>query len=153
MQLQKITQLKEDIVQLIEASQRYQKELYPSDSIHQVDFDRFLSSDAYFLAAYLDNVAIGIGGFRKVQGTDNYAEIKNLYVSEGGRGLGVATQLMNQLEQEMLNSELFISRLETGIYQPDSVALYEKLGYSQRGPFGGYKLDQYSIFMEKILQS
>ena len=42
-------------------------------------------------------------------------------------------------------------RLETGTKQPEAIALYRKFGYVERGPFGAYKPDPLSIFMEKRL--
>jgi putative acetyltransferase len=40
-------------------------------------------------------------------------------------------------------------RLETGVRQPEALGLYRKLGYRERGPFGAYKPDPLSVFMEK----
>jgi putative acetyltransferase len=39
--------------------------------------------------------------------------------------------------------------LETGYLQPEAIALYERLGYSRRGPFGLYTEDPNSVFMHK----
>jgi putative acetyltransferase len=42
-------------------------------------------------------------------------------------------------------------RLETGIYQPEAIALYRKYGYQEIEPFGAYLPDPLSLFMEKKL--
>jgi putative acetyltransferase len=42
-------------------------------------------------------------------------------------------------------------QLETGIKQPEAIALYRKFGYAERGPFGSYQPDPLSLFMEKRL--
>lgn len=42
-------------------------------------------------------------------------------------------------------------RLETGVYQPEALALYGRAGYVERGPFGDYVADPLSVFMEKEL--
>jgi putative acetyltransferase len=42
-------------------------------------------------------------------------------------------------------------QLETGTKQPEAIALYRKFGYAERGPFGAYKPDPLSLFMEKRL--
>ena len=39
--------------------------------------------------------------------------------------------------------------LETGYLQPEAIALYQRLGYSHRGPFGPYTEDLNSVFMHK----
>jgi putative acetyltransferase len=41
--------------------------------------------------------------------------------------------------------------LETGISQPEALAFYARAGYVNRGPFGGYPDDPFSMFMEKEL--
>jgi putative acetyltransferase len=41
--------------------------------------------------------------------------------------------------------------VQTGISQPDAIALYRKFGYVERGPFGAYQPDPLSLFMEKRL--
>ena len=39
--------------------------------------------------------------------------------------------------------------LETGYLQSEAIALYERLGYSRRAPFGPYMQDPNSVFMHK----
>jgi putative acetyltransferase len=40
-------------------------------------------------------------------------------------------------------------RLETGIDNHEALALYERQGFVRRGPFGDYREDPLSVFMEK----
>ncbi len=42
-------------------------------------------------------------------------------------------------------------RLETGIKSDEALGLYRRSGYIERGPFGAYRADPLSIFMEKVL--
>jgi putative acetyltransferase len=42
-------------------------------------------------------------------------------------------------------------RLETGIKQEPAIRLYESAGFRRRGPFGSYRDDPLSVFMEKPL--
>jgi putative acetyltransferase len=35
--------------------------------------------------------------------------------------------------------------------QPEALGLYRKIGYTETGPFGAYKPDSLSVFMEKKL--
>ena len=42
--------------------------------------------------------------------------------------------------------------LTSGIHQIEALGLYKHLGYQIRGPYGAYKLDPFSIFMEKKLK-
>jgi Acetyltransferase (GNAT) family. len=59
--------------------------------------------------------------------------------------------LMAELESRAFGAGYTLLRLETGTHQPESVALYESLGYRIRTPFGGYIDDPLSVFMEKKL--
>ncbi len=56
------------------------------------------------------------------------------------------------LEKWLLESGVPLSRLETGIHQHAALRFYEKLGYARMAePFGEYKCDPLSVFMEKKL--
>jgi putative acetyltransferase len=48
-------------------------------------------------------------------------------------------------------SGLSVLRLETGIHQPEAIGLYERLGFERRAPFGDYREDPLSLFMEMPL--
>ena len=56
---------------------------------------------------------------------------------------------MQFLETELERRGIRLFRLETGIKQPEALGLYRKLGYRERPPFGGYRPDPLSVFMEK----
>jgi len=58
---------------------------------------------------------------------------------------------MDFLEQHLYDAGVPVARLETGVKQPEALALYRKLGYAERGPFGAYGEDPLSVFMEKCL--
>ena len=81
----------------------------------------------------------------------DYGEIKNLYVGPAFRRQGASRQLMLALEQYLLAQEIRLCRLETGIYQPESIALYRRLGYQECPAYGDYQADPLSVFMEKHL--
>jgi putative acetyltransferase len=59
---------------------------------------------------------------------------------------------MHELEAHLLSNGTDTARLETGIRQPEAIALYRKLGYVERGPYGAYVTDPLSLFMEKKLE-
>jgi putative acetyltransferase len=79
------------------------------------------------------------------------AEIKRLFVESASRGRGVATGLMDYLEAEAIARGLLELRLETGIYQEESLGLYRGRGYVTIPPFGHYTPDTVSVFMAKRL--
>jgi putative acetyltransferase len=81
-----------------------------------------------------------------------YAEIKRVFVVEGMRGGRIAERIMAELERRMAKRGITVFRLETGISQPAALALYRRLGYREREPFGAYRPDPLSVFMEKRLE-
>ena len=92
---------------------------------------------------------VASGGAKLMQDDGYYAEIKRVFVLENFRGRGLSRQIMQALEDELRNRGVTLFRLETGIKQPEALGLYRKLGYRERGPFGAYRVDPYSVFMEK----
>lgn len=64
----------------------------------------------------------------------------------------VSELIRERLEQHLIEKGIRVARLETGIYQPEALALYRKTGYRERSSFGDYpKQDPLSVFMEKRL--
>ena len=151
MQVKQIKGISEDVNALIQLSRDYQAELYPPESIHQEDPHQLLSGDIYLIGVYLQQTLAGIGAVKVVTGSPVYGEIKNLFVDPRCRGKGVSRVIMSALEQYLIDQNIMLCCLETGPGQPESIGLYESLGYCHRPPFGNYKLDPLSVFMEKVL--
>jgi putative acetyltransferase len=60
--------------------------------------------------------------------------------------------MLRRLEDHARALGLPALRLETGILQPEALALFAAEGFVKRGPFADYPADDpYSIFMEKRL--
>jgi len=55
------------------------------------------------------------------------------------------------LEDAARAQGLALIRLETGQASPEAIRLYARLGYREIGPFGAYRDNGSSIFMEKAL--
>jgi len=102
-----------------------------------------------FLVARIDGRVAGCGAFVNQRG--EYAEIKRMYVAPEFRGLQLGRRILEALEEQARGAGLSVARLETGISQPEALGLYEKAGYQRRGPFGSYREDPLSVFMEKNL--
>jgi putative acetyltransferase len=136
--------------QLVEELDALLISLYPMESNHLVAIDRLAEPDTRFFLAEVDGKALGCGAIM-ICGRD-YAEVKRVYVSPKGRGLGLAKLLLRRLEQEARGHGLDRLRLETGRYQPEALGLFEAIGFRVCGPFGDYPTDDpNSIFMEKAI--
>lgn len=136
---------------LLALSDAYMASLYPAESNHMESASALTLPNVLFLGAYLDNKLAGCGAVKVMSDDGSYGEIKRVYVLEAYRGRGVSKQLMDALEAHLIAQQITVARLETGISQPEALALYQKLGYQYRAPFSSYQLDPLSVFMEKHL--
>ena len=139
------------IRKLIESLDVYMLALYPSESTHRVDTTFLASRNARFFSALCDGMLVGCGG---ILIEHDYAEVKRIFVSPKARGLGVGRKLMERLEVESRRLGFKLLRLETGIYQPEALALFKAMGFIPRLSFGDYpNNDPNSIFMEEQVTS
>lgn len=72
-------------------------------------------------------------------GTRNTAEIKRMYVVRRARGRGLARAVLARLEVSAAEAGVEALVLETGIEQPEAIALYESSGYVPVPKFGYYR--------------
>jgi putative acetyltransferase len=102
-----------------------------------------------FFVARQAGQAVGCGAIRIDPA--GYGEVKRMFVSTEARGLKLGRRILDRIEEEARREGLACLRLETGIHQPEALALYRSAGYAERGAFGAYAPDPLSVFMEKIL--
>jgi len=133
---------------MLQAGEEYGASLYAAESNHFLDVETLCQPQMHFFGAFLDDVPKGCGGF---WAHHDYAEIKRLWVEPSARGLRLGQELMAHIEHAAKAEGFSLARLETGVKQPEATALYEKRGYIYIAPFGDYKLDPLSVFMEKAL--
>lgn len=79
------------------------------------------------------------------------AEVKRMYVAPEARGSKLGAAVLDRLELEA--AALGIDRLvlETGSRQDEAIGLYERAGFTARGPWGSYAESPYSRCYEKWL--
>ncbi len=141
----------EPCILLIAQSDSYLQSLYPPESQHLESIAALKMPNVLFIGGYFDNKLVACGAVKILNDDGCYGEIKRVFVSEHYRGRGFSKQIMANLEQHLINANVAIVRLETGIKQPKALALYRSLGYWVREPFGKYQPDPLSVFMEKQL--
>jgi len=128
--------------------------LYPADSNHLVSAEDLSTAPNLLLGAFTQQsptTPIGCVGLLVAGQEPGTAEIKRLFVESSSRGVGVAQALMDHLEAEATQRGIRELRLETGIYQEESLGLYRGRGYVTIPPFGHYTEDPMSVFMAKRL--
>jgi putative acetyltransferase len=141
--------LQAEVEELIRQSDAYLSALYPPESRHAIDLEALAAPDVHLLVARLDGRAVGCVGF--ALGQTGEAEVKRLFVVPETRGRGIGRALMAHLERRAAEADVSLLQLETGVKQPEALALYRAFGYVERGPFGAYRPDPLCMFMEKRL--
>ena len=104
----------------------------------------------YAVVAYENDIPIGCGA---IKGFDNTTmEIKRMYVSPEHRGKGIAVKILAELEQWTVDLGYEKCVLETGINQPEALALYQKNGFKRIPNYGQYANVESSFCFEKVLK-
>ena len=134
---------------LINELDDYVSALYPPESNHLESIEDLSRNNVRMFGCKINGQIVATGAVKLM---DTYGEIKRLYVSPQCRGKKIASEMMERLELEIQKNNLEFSRLETGIHQPEAIALYKNHGYVTCRPFGNYTEDPLSLFMEKKIQ-
>lgn len=132
----------------IELSARYPEDGADGNSDYDPETALEQSGSA-FVVAWVDGKPVGCGALRPFD-TESI-EIKRMFVVEELRGRGIAKQILAKLEEIAIENGFRTIRLETGVRQPESNALYGKAGYVQIPCWGKYADCPLSICYEKRL--
>lgn len=142
-----------EVLVLMDELDAHQKPLSPPESFHGADLDALAAPEIRFLVLRdAEGRAQGCGAvwLGTVAG-EAAGELKRIYVRPTLRGQGAGARLVGELERVALSAGARRLYLETGVRQMEALRLYERLGYTHRGPFGDYLPDPHSAFMEKAL--
>lgn len=135
------------VQELIAELDCYLEALYPPESRHGLSIAALQDQSVTLFIARIDNKLVGCGAIKLL--TPGYAEIKRMYVRPDDRGKGVGRKILQQIEVFAKQAKVHTLRLETGIYQTEAIALYQKCGFSSIPPFGDYLPDPLCLFFEK----
>ena len=101
------------------------------------------------VVAYDGETAVGCGAFKPFD--DDSVEIKRMYVRPENRGMGIAVEVLKELENWAAELDFKAAVLETGKKQPEAIRLYEKSGYELIPNYGQYIGLENSVCMKKSL--
>ncbi|GAA4163932.1 hypothetical protein GCM10022286_25090 [Gryllotalpicola daejeonensis] len=92
-----------------------------------------------YLAIDSDGTPLGHAALRRLE-TENGVEweLKRLVTIAAARGRGVGTLLIDAVERDAVANGASRLVLQTGIKQPEAIALYKKLGYEPIAEYGPY---------------
>lgn len=137
------------VIALLQQLDAYMATLYPAESNHLLDVASLEKPEVSFFVARKDGEIVGCCAL--VVSGEGTAEIKRMFVSPEARGLAIGRLLMEALEDCARATGLAAICLETGISQPEAIGLYRRFGFVEIPPFGSYRPDPLSLFMEKRL--
>lgn len=101
------------------------------------------------VVAYENEQPVGCGAIKAF--SDNAMEVKRMYVPPAQRHKGIASAVLVVLESWAAEMGFTQCVLETGMRQPEAIALYEKNGYRRIPNFGQYIGIENSVCFEKTL--
>jgi GNAT superfamily N-acetyltransferase len=107
-----------------------------------------------FLVAYLDGQPVGCGALRPLSGAGaDVGEIKRMYTAPSARRRGVSRTVLARLESEAVALGYRRLQLETGLRQPEAMALYETSDYHRIPNYGMYAASELSACFAKDVRS
>lgn len=103
----------------------------------------------HVVVAYDNSIPVGCGAIKEY--SSGVMEIKRMYVLPARRGEGIASAILRNLEEWAFELKNHRCILETGIKQPEAIALYKKNGYVIIPNFGQYEHVENSVCFGKLL--
>jgi GNAT superfamily N-acetyltransferase len=111
--------------------------------------EEVLPPDGRFVIVFDGDDPVACGAIRRHDAES--AEIKRMWVRPGARGRGLARLVLRELEATAAARGYRALVLETGLRQPEAIALYESHGYTTVPNFGFYKESALSVCYRKEL--
>lgn len=105
----------------------------------------------HVVVAYEDGAAVGCGAIKEYAA--GAAEIKRMFVRTERRGRGIAKSILSELETWASELDFSECVLETGLKQPEAIALYRKSGYETMTNYGQYIGVANSVCMKKSIRN
>ena len=138
-------------IDFVELVRLLDKDLAISDGEDHSFYDQYNGIDAlnHTIVAYNNDIPVACGAIKQYDAST--VEIKRMYTLPVIRGKGIATKILDELENWA--SQLCYKRciLETGKKQPQAIALYKKTGYKVISNYDQYAGIDNSVCFEKLL--
>ena len=98
---------------------------------------------------YSDETLVACGAFKEFN--KDCVEIKRMYVQPSFRGKGIASKTLVVLEEWAKELNYSYAVLETGLRQPEAIALYKKNNYTIMDNYPPYEHMANSVCFKKVL--
>lgn len=135
-----------DLIQALDDETQHR---YPGEPVFGIDADGFLERGGIFLLGFVEGAAIACGALRQI--SHEVYEVKRMYVRPEYRGRGLSRLTFNRLEGIARDKGSRKLLIETGNKQPEALALYRSVGFTEIDRFGEYIENEYSICFAKCV--
>ncbi|WP_130733612.1 GNAT family N-acetyltransferase [Flavobacterium sp. J27] len=127
------------------------KDLAIRDGDEHVFYAQFNAIDTikHAVVLYLDQKPVACGAIKPYD--ENTMEVKRMFVPEEFRGNGFAMKVLVALETWAKDLNCTELVLETGLKQPEAIALYKKSGFIIIPNYGQYIGIENSVCFRKII--
>lgn len=128
-------------------------ELSPPETVFALDLQKLRASDITFWSAWDGETLMGCGALKEL--TPKHGEIKSMRTPAAIRGRGAGRLILEHIISVAQSRGYSRLSLETGTHPAFEPAhnLYRSKGFEVSGPFGSYRADPHSVFMELRLGS
>ncbi|MGU3434230.1 GNAT family N-acetyltransferase [Actinomycetes bacterium M1A6_2h] len=146
-----------DILEMIEEVQQEYVRRYGGPDDTPLFVGEFVPPAGVMFLAREGDRAVGMGGWRAHEADRDGilagdAEIKRMYVRPSAQRRGIARRVLGEIERSAVLAGRRRLVLETGIAQPEALALYASSGFGPMIPkFGHYRDEPSSVCMVKDL--
>jgi GNAT superfamily N-acetyltransferase len=138
-------------VELTEAVQQEYMVRYGQRDATLIRPAEFAAPQGVFVIGWDAEQPVACGGVRLVE--PGVGELKRMYVAPHARRRGIARRMLHRLEGEAVELGATTLRLETGLHQPEAIALYASAGYVDVEPFGHYACHPLARHLAKNLEA
>lgn len=141
-----------EIAALLEEHVRSLSAISPPESCHALNLDALRKPGITFWSAWEGDALCGCGALKELSAT--HAEVKSMRTAAAFLRRGVAANMLTHIINVARDRGYEKLLLETGpmVEFIPARTMYERFGFSYRGPFGDYVDDPNSVFMELRLQ-
>jgi putative acetyltransferase len=141
----------EEIQALVKRHLAGMHENSPPESVHAFDLDKLRQPGVTFWSGWAGDQIAVMGALKRLDAVNG--EIKSMRVADAFLGKGAGRAMLEHIVAEARAMGIGTLWLETGstdAFVP-ALRLYESAGFEVCGPFGGYTLDPFSVFMKRDL--
>jgi putative acetyltransferase len=148
------TPLQDDVRELVTLLNDHLLPLSPIEFQFKMTVEQMAGPDTtVFVARDESGRAVGVGALKTADG--GLAEVKRMYTRPEVRGQRVGSALLEAITDLARRKGIVSLLLETGEGPgfAGAIRLYERSGFTRRGPFFDYPDSEWSRFYEKHLQA